>query len=68
MPDMEKAEARIGTPPFKIAGEPPRACFEVSTSAQRRLDDERVVWEIGSLIDVRSDPVDWHILWGASDY
>jgi len=55
---MEKAEIRIGTSPFKITDQPPRACFLVSTRTCFRGDDERVVWDIATILDRRGNPID----------
>lgn len=53
---MEKAEIRIGTSPFKITDQPPRACFLVSTRTCFRGDDERVVWDT-AILDGRGNPI-----------
>lgn len=68
MSDVEKAERRIGIPPFEITAEPPRACFEVSTSARLRGDDERVVWELSSILDAPGELIDWTIEWERSEF
>ncbi|OJF99248.1 hypothetical protein AX760_13630 [Pararhizobium antarcticum] len=65
---MEEAQRRLGIKPFKITAEPPRACFEVSTSARRQMDGERVVWEIALSLDVSGDPIEWTIIWEESEY
>lgn len=68
MSDVDGAERRIGIPPFKTTAEPPRAFFEVGTSAGRGGDDEWVIWEIAAILDGRGAPIDWHVVWDESEY
>ncbi|KQY31837.1 hypothetical protein ASD32_04415 [Rhizobium sp. Root483D2] len=66
--DAEEAERRLRTPISETVGEPPRARFEVKTSARRQGDDETAVWQIGALLDVSAQSLDWYIEWEASVY
>lgn len=66
--DAEETVRRLGIPPLAYSVESQRACFRVSTLADRQGDDEGAVQKLSLLLDVSEQSIDWHVVWNASHY